>query len=293
MVSDKYRPLIPNHRYPPFLNGRHFEEYFYDFWQDLPETDKTNLHYIDIYWLNLHKLGRFNRAEIQKLVDDECKIAKQTNKIPFTLCQWDDNIEVKKPDNLIVYSIGTSKDVPMPLLVEDVTNRLLNVERIPFHKKKYLASFVGTHTHNVRRTLHSHYKDDKDFSFKIRGSWTNVVSDDLANLFINTTQDSKFGLAPRGYGASSFRYFELIQMGVIPVYIHDGDNALPFRDEIDYSKFSVSVHIKDTGKLKEILEGIDETKYAEMVAELESVKHRFTLLESCRYVLRNLEQIVV
>ena len=288
MVADKYRPLIPNHKYPPFLNGRHFEEYFYDFWNDIPDDQKSKLHYIDIYWLNLHKLGKFNRTEIQKLVDEECKIAKGAGKIPFTLCQWDDNIEIKKPGNMVVYSIGTSKDVPMPLLVEDKTDRLMKVPRVPFKDKRYLASFVGTHTHNVRRKLHSQYKDDPSFVFKIRGGWTNVVPEDLATLFITTTQESKFGLAPRGYGASSFRYFELIQMGVIPVYIHDGDNALPFQDEIDYSKFSVSIHIKDIEKLKEILEGIDEAKYAEMVAQIESVKHSFTLLESCRYVLRDL-----
>tara|TARA_E500000331_G_scaffold138338_2_gene135045 strand:- start:219 stop:1091 length:873 start_codon:yes stop_codon:yes gene_type:complete len=290
MIPEKYRPLIPNHKYPPFLNGRHFEEYFYDFWQSLPDDQKEKLHYIDIYWLNLHKLGRFNRNEIQKLVDEECKIAKDNGKIPFTLCQWDDNIEIKKPENMRVYSIGTSKDVPMPLLVEDKTDRLLKVPRVSFKDKKYLASFVGTHTHNVRRVLHSTYKDDQDFCFKIRNGWTNVVPEELANLFITTTQESKFGLAPRGYGASSFRYFELIQMGVIPVYIHNGDNALPFQDEIDYSKFSVSVHIEDIGKLKDILESIDETKYTQMVSELQRVEQSFTLLESCRYVLRNLRR---
>ena len=65
-----------------------------------------------------------------------------------------------------------------------------------------------------------------------------------------------FNLAPRGTGPTSFRFYEALQMGTIPVYIHDGDLWLPYkwplrhRDggnpaAIAWSDFAVIVHIED------------------------------------------------
>jgi hypothetical protein len=51
------------------------------------------------------------------------------------------------------------------------------------------------------------------------GGWTPDVNVNLQLVFINTTLESKFALAPRGYGRGSFRFFECFQLGTIPIYI--------------------------------------------------------------------------
>lgn len=302
-VDKKYRPSVPTLKNPPFRNGRFFEEYFFDFWKstNITQTDYDRFHYIEIFWLNIRSSKpktpntRFNKSELEKIVFEECRKAKTLNKIPFTLCQWADNIGIKKPDNLIVYSIGTKIDVALPLLVEDKTSRLLSTKRIDFINKKYLCSFVGTFTHSIRKQLYNTYKNNKNFNFATKNSWTPDVKEDLVKTFIDITQYSKFALAPRGYGVSSFRFFEIMQMGVIPIYIHndDRDNGLPFLDEpdlIDYSKFSIVLKANEIPKLVEILEGITEEKYNEMQREVERMNHFFSLEESCKYVLRNLRR---
>ncbi|KAJ1465033.1 hypothetical protein T484DRAFT_1866809, partial [Baffinella frigidus] len=46
-------------------------------------------------------------------------------------------------------------------------------------------------------------------------------------LFRDVTAASVFSLAPRGNGASSFRIFEALEHGSVPVYIYDATCCLP------------------------------------------------------------------
>jgi len=278
----------PEHNYPPFKNGRFLEEYFYDYYQNLNTDIKNKLIYIDVFWLNLHMLNRFDKNKIEKYVNEKCLLAKQQNKKAFTICQWDDNICINKPENLIVFSIGTSIDLPLPLIVEDIDNKLINTEEIPFKNKQYLCSFIGTYTHRCRNVMYDNYQQKSGFYMNIRKNWNIKIDNNLVTDFVEKTKYSKFGLAPRGYGPSSFRFFEIIQMNVIPIYIHDGDNALPFKDEIDYSQFALIYHINNINIIEKDLLNISETKYNEMLNNLKQIKHRFTMSNTCDYVIRKL-----
>ena len=77
-------------------------------------------------------------------------------------------------------------------------------------------------------------------------------------------------------------------MNVIPIYIHDGDNALPFKEEIDYSQFALVYHIDNINKIENDLLNISETKYNEILSNLKQIKHRFTMNNTCDYVIRKL-----
>jgi hypothetical protein len=285
------RPInkTPEHNYPPFKNGRFLEEYFYDYYQNLNDDIKKNYIYIDIFWLNLHMLNRFDINKIEEYVNNKCLLAKQQNKKAFTICQWDDNIQINKPDNLIVFSIGTSIDIPLPLIVEDIDNKLEQVEEIQFDDKKYLCSFVGTYTHNCRQIMYNKLSNKNDkWYMNVRQNWDIIINPNLIIDFVEKTKYSKFGLAPRGYGPSSFRFFEIIQMNVIPIYIHDGDNALPFKEEIDYSLFSLTYHIDDIDNIEKDLLNISDTKYNSMLDNLKKIKHRFNMKDTCDYIIRKL-----
>lgn len=276
--------------YPPFKNGLYMEEYFDRFWKNENFQDKDKFVYLDIYWLNLFITHGMEPQRIIPHITDYiisiCNKALEENKIVFTICQWDDGLCMgdKKPKNLIVFSIGQSVDVPLPLIVEDRNNTLRHIPRSDLSERTTLASFIGTTTHPLRNIMITALQNQPDFYISSKADWHISVPSDLVNLFVNKTRQSRFGLAPRGYGPSSFRFFEIMQLGIIPVYIHDDDNALPYRDILDYSKFSILIHINNIHTLPQILRNIDDIKYNEMLKELNRVSLWFAPDGMCIYI---------
>lgn len=275
------------HHYPPFTDGRYFEEYFSDFWK---KTQNDDFLFIDIYWCAVfHAVENptFIIPPLKSYVYEKCKEALRVGKIPFTVCQWDDGIMFDKPPNLIVFSMGQSKDVPLPLISEDVRHRLETTLRLSYEDRTILCSFIGSDTNHVRRRMKEKLDGHANVVIRMK-TWDYKVNTSDAELFVTTTQRSKFGLAPRGYGPSSFRFFEIIKLGVIPVYIHDGDDARPFMDILDYDLFSISVHYEDLGTLYDRLNRISKDEYMKMMTELEKVRMWFTMEGTCEYILKRL-----
>ena len=91
-------------------------------------------------------------------------------------------------------------------------------------------------------------------------------------------------MAPRGYGKSSFRFFEILQLGCIPIYVWDDVEWLPYKDILDYSKFCISINESHINMLPELLRKIDESKYSEMMDEYQKIKHMFELDFMCKYI---------
>ena len=136
--------------------------------------------------------------------------------------------------------------------------------------------------------MYNKLSNKSGFYMNIRNNWNIQIPKNLITDFVEKNKYSKFGLAPRGYGPSSFRFFEIIQMNVIPIYIHDGDNALPFKEEIDYSQFALVYHIDNINKIENDVLNISETKYNEMLSNLKQIKNRFTINNTCDYIIRKL-----
>ena len=278
--------------YPPFKDGLYIEEYFDRYWRGLEFPGKENVIYLDVYWHNVfHLNGGLKKvmAVMRPAIELLCHRAACEGKRIFTVCQWDDLfMEGKKPPNLMVFSVGNTYTVPLPLLVEDRHYTLQRQKRIPFDEKTLLCSFVGSATHPVRNRVVAAFQNVPNVAVCSRASWNIQVPHDHVREFIETTQKSKFGLAPRGYGPSSFRFFEIMEMGVIPVYIHDGENALPYQEFLDYSRFSIVVHIKDIALLPEKLAAIGKEDYERMLVEMERVRPWFTMEGMCDYIRRSI-----
>lgn len=280
--------------YPPFKNGLYMEEYFSAYWENIDFPEKDRLVYLDIFWHNLFQNAGGNALAVMQdltpLVLKKCEEAKQEGKLVFTLFQWDDGLllQADKPENLIVFAIAGNSDpdlyIPLPLIVEDRENRLLSMDRLPLPQRSTLCSFVGTITHDVRSRMYETLRDVEGFQFHIKSSWSIDVPEDLAQKFIDVSQSSRFGLAPRGYGPSSFRFFELMQLGVVPIYVHDHEIGLPYMDVLDYSKFSVFIHIDKIQRLPDILHSISDEQYQQMLQEINEVHHWFTPQGVSEYV---------
>jgi hypothetical protein len=274
--------------YPPFKNGRYMEEYFYEYIMSHKDEINSDRVYIPAFWTNLQIHPNFQgmKSNYDILLKKAYSLMPENTKY-FTIVQGDLGVELGLPKDTLVFG-ACYGDIPLPLIYEDITNRLINTPRK--HSRKHLASFVGTYTtHPLRTEIFRLFGRKATIKFVANGEWTNNVSTDAADTFIDTTLQSKFCLAPRGYGRSSFRFFEAMLLDTVPVYFWDDIEWLPYKDVLDYSKFSVSIHRNDIPRLNDILRSVSNEKYLSMVEELKRVRHYFTLEGMSDYIVNKIK----
>jgi len=266
--------------YPPFKNGLYLEEYFFQKIQN--EAPKLKRKYIPVKWTNFQIEGWFHskKEDMQKLLDEWVRNNPSENGY-FTVVQYDDGPLLNLPNNTIIYG-ACSGNLPIPLIYQDINNTLMNIPKKSFSEKQILCSFVGNITSNnvlpnVREVMTNALGKNTNFLFYKSGGWTPSVNIDLQKKFVNITINSKFALAPRGYGRGSFRFFECFQLGTIPIYLWNDIEWLPFKNEIDYNKLCISIHISQINELEKKLLSISEDEYNKMFEYYREVKHLFEL----------------
>ena len=151
--------------------------------------------------------------------------------------------------------------------------------------KTVFCSFVGSLTHQCRVMMMSVM--NKPDVVLITDDWTNEIKEDKQQLFLDITSKSRFTLAPRGYGKSSFRMYEALRLNSIPVYIYDNE-WLPYNEVLDWSKLAVLVHVDDIDALYDRLKGISDEQIMEMLDYYHSIEHYFTYDGMCEYVLHKM-----
>jgi hypothetical protein len=275
--------------YPPFKNGLYMEEFFLHKYIEL--STKTKKTFIPALWTNFQVEEWFNYKKdiMQKGLDKW--ISEHPNEYGyFTIVQHDDSIMLRLPPNTTIYG-ACNGNIPLPLIYQDTNHTLENIQKIPFNQKKFFCSFVGSITANyvqpnVRFTMLNYFKNNNKFILNIPSGWTNNVNKSKQDNFIMITSYSRFALAPRGYGRSSFRFFEILQLGVIPIYIWNDMEWLPYKDEIDYSKFCISIHISKINTLEQILDSINDEAYNNMLLEYQKIKDKFSLDYMFNYTIK-------
>lgn len=273
-----------NHKdtYPPFKNGDYLEEYFLKYvLTNFNNNFKKK--YIPALWTNIQCEPSFyyKKDELQNSLN-EWIINNPSENGYFTIVQHDDSVMLSLPQDTIIFG-ACSGHLPIPLIYEDINNTLIKIPKKQFNDKKILCSFVGTLTTNknvipdVRKTLSIYFNNNENFKIINSTIWTPNVDKINQDVFINTTIDSKFILAPRGYGKSSFRFYEAFLLGSIPIYIWNDEEWLPFKDVINYDKLCISLHISKINNLENILLKIDEDEYNSMINYYNEVKYLFEL----------------
>lgn len=273
--------------YPPYKNGLYLEEYFLS--RIISNNAQTKRVYIPALWTNFQIESWFESKKqiMQDKLNEWIKENPSENGY-FTVVQYDDGCLLNLPNNTIVYG-ACSGNIPIPLIYEDNENRLENKKIYKsFDEKLVLCSFVGSITHELRRKLINYYRSDSEFVLDYNEYWTPNVNIDRQNIFIDLSCNSKFVLCPRGYGRSSFRFFEILKLGSIPVYIWDDIEWLPYKEIINYTKFSISVNINDISNIKNLILSIDENKYEEMLNEYNKIKHYFSMDGMYKYIINSL-----
>lgn len=279
-IDKKFQPSRQPFRYPRHNKDYGVEQDFLKFLANnktllTDDPAKADWHYLPIFWTrwNLnHNFGKDNPAGFEA----ECNRAIIDPKKTFTICQYDDGPTVNLGETLLfLASRKTAQGIDIPLLSSRRRRPLFPP------KIKYLASFVGAvGTHPLRAEMKDALAGDKRF----------FIFDGHAGkrFFTRETIASLVCLCPRGYGGSSFRLFEAMQLGVVPFMIGDFDTR-PFRPDIDWDEFSF--YTDDPKKIKDMLAAKSEAELKQMGKKAKEVyENKLAYQRWCSGVLLELEK---
>lgn len=239
IISNKFRPTSII-EYPPG-NTHLFEEYFFEEYSR--GGDISNRVYLPIYWTNYYiskNYGAGDLSDLQSILDQ-----LDRSKRYFTIIQYDDNILNDLKDlNILIFcqgGYGRYKDtcycIPLNCQLKPPTTTTKD--------KKIFASFVGTikGRHVIREKLADLLASEEDY----------VISETVGyDKFMEIMEASTFSLCPRGYGQTSFRIYEALSVGSIPVYVYD-EPLIPFADKFNFNEIGILVHESDIDSIDSIL----------------------------------------
>lgn len=275
MFSIKLTPKYPT--YPPYHKGEYLEDYFISYQEKTPI--KTNRKFIPVSWTTYY-CDYYPRADLQKQLDE-----LDQNYSYYLLCQHDDAPQETLPADTLIFSAGGNCEKPGVIPIPLICSSLPQTEEM---EKETLVSFVGSVTHQLRYDSLLALNGKEDVRLMAKG-WSNNVSDDQFQTFIDETRKSYFCLAPRGYGKSSFRMYEAMQLDSIPVYVSDS-HYLPFSDVLNWEEFCVIIYPNQIPDLYDILKSYSQDQINSMRDKIKEVYPKyFTLDAMCENVKRILE----
>lgn len=279
VVDPRLKP--PTYRYRN-LRGPWIERAFFRYWSQFA-LDNNPSHYLPIFFdsiffhAQVHKYTPSQFDSIQKLlrqtldkIDPSLPCFTVLGMYDFPIWDWH-----LFPDNVVVYSAAGGGDIPIPLLSGDR----------PFRSdpKDLLISFMGSldgasNAGGVRRRMADALRD---FAYFGQGpDWEKVMG------------RSTFSLCPRGQAPASFRLFEAMSLGSIPIYIWEGVEWLPYQDELDWSKFSISIHVDHVEQLPSIIGQLTASRIAEMQQYIAEIFPKyFTIRATSQYILRHSQSL--
>lgn len=266
-VPERFRPTPRGPAYPPHQAGPLIEERFHAFYLEHRDAFPPSPVYLPVFWTSYyvnHDHARRPLRQLQEFLDT----ALDRDTTYFTVVQHADGImNYLRAEQVIAFAAGGTGDIPIPLLCDP--------HRAGDERRDVFASFIGSPTHPSRRRLFELAR--RDARFVVRHT------DDIDRTqaaFADLMRRSLFALCPRGHGKTSFRLYEALQMGAIPVYLFD-DLWLPYMGELNWRRFAVLAHVDEIAFLPEILDAIAPETIAAMQATIAGAVARYFTFDAC------------
>ena len=281
---------LKNPPYPPYHEGMDLEDYFINFYfSNKKEFDETGYIFIPVKWTAIYNL----RGDLCDSLQQNLLGLDQSKKY-FTVSQHDDAPYQKLPINTLKFSAGGNikNTIPIPLICSKIKD-------VPNTKKDVFCSFVGSITqnighmgslsHSIRMKMLDVLVNDSKYILKPK-HWSPDIKEDRQKLFLDVTSRSKFCLSPRGYGSSSFRMYEAMQLKSVPVYIYHEKPFLPFENDLEWGKIAILIDYSKIEKINDILCSIDDKKYEEILSYTDRIyDDYFTLNGMSKNILKTLK----
>jgi len=253
--------VLTNHVYPP---GNHliFEDYFFRrFMTEKPDTKRK---YLPILWTNFYISREYASKDMSDIQDFLSTL--DIRQKYFTIIQWDDGIinDISGLDIKILSSGGVG-NYPIPLI--NMPHK--RVER----NRDIFASFLGCvfGRHKIREQIYEQLHNAHEYVIEEKTEFS---------VFKSIMERSIFALCPRGYGKTSFRINEALNLGAIPVYVYDYP-WIPFNDKVSFEEYGVLIHEDQILDIEKILSEISQEKIEKMRKRGQEVYQEFYSYSGC------------
>ena len=280
-VKEEFQPSTISVVYPPHNKG--FEDaeevylkYLYENKHLLTDNpDEAKWHYLPIFWTHWmvnHGFGTIDMNRLQVEVSHTIIDYSKT----YTIHEYAEQPKVDVGGTIVFLGSRTSEDgIDIPLLCTPHPSPNASPE------KKYLASFVGSmSTHPIRNEIFEKLKDRGDIFIAGGGD---------TNYFVDTMLSSYIALCPRGYGGASYRFYEAMQLGIVPFLIGDIDHR-PFKSFLPWGE--VSLYMKHAEDVEKLLDYYDKQELIIMGDRAKRFyKQELADGNWCKYVLMELEKV--
>jgi glycosyltransferase involved in cell wall biosynthesis len=288
-VPKRFAPRLP-FAYPPHqIDKIMIEEKCMNYFKKNCNKISSEYIYLPIQWTAYHLLNGYGK-NLEDLIDYyETTIKKFPKSNFFTIVQYDGGTLIKLKNCRIFSCSGdfmspigeNSYYEPIPLICDK--HPIKNISN-----KKYKVTFCGRKTHGIREKIFLTLKNENDYF--LHETISNKFTDIDTQIFRYLINNSIFTLCPRGYGPTSFRLYESIQMKSIPIYISD-KFWLPYENEIKWSKFALCINENQINNIPQIVDNIiKERKYEEMIKEGQRIYEKYFTWESIiKNIVKNIE----
>ena len=256
--------VLPSAPYPPYSKVGNMESVFMVwYYQNRDRLKDCGRIYIPINWTGVYvnrRHGLGDLSDVQKFLDGLDRSKKY-----FTVVQFVRGI-INDIKDLDIVVCGTSTrqffedkpiDVPCNPDVIIPLNPVTFPQRHPV-ERDILASFVGNFMSDRGMCRNKLKILQNKEGFYIRSLTS-------ADEFIKIMERTKFCIAPRGYGPTSFRLSESFYFGCVPVYIWKHVITLPFEDKIEWNKCVIFIEDSDDVDVEKVIRD-NEHRFDEMVS---------------------------
>ena len=286
--------------YPPFRESAStLEENIYDNWDNKYDDIELPLNTIllKINWTNITNQWIKNNRN-QEYIESIIQYIKELDKTKtyIIISQHDDLIPLPLleflPPHTIIFNAGGNirkkNIIPIPLTYIPTEIYKYNPPSyIQWNNMCYDASFIGSNTNNMRKQLDMYLFNNSKYNIKIH-DWQEQIDPINISNYLDSFTNSKFILAPSGYGPTSFRFYEAFINCRIPVYIYDDNGPfLPYNDNIDWYKCSIIIHWHDIQKLPQILSKITYDQYIKMLEYYNVFHQEFMTITGITTYIKN------
>jgi len=182
------------------------------------------------------------------------------------------NFDLRQFPNLLILSAGGYGHIPIPLLKQQ--EKKMNQKKT-MSERSSLLSFAGSlSTAPLRQEMHN-YLSAVDHSRINNGSnVTQVYKYYKGEQWRDVMLSSQLSMCPRGFGRTSFRLTEALQLGLIPIYIYSDVTWVPYADLFNQIGFTANMT-----SIRQLVDELLETP----VSQLEEMEKRVAILAKSHF----------
>ena len=268
-----------------------FERGIYDWYiQHRPACKSV---YLPLFWIAIWRVvDKYPDESVLELMDRVSTIYKSLKKeIPYhtvaSEVHCNKRLFPKLPSNVQVYGPGYNTNEGDDITCHEIPLLVFSRRFFSNTTRDIFCSYFISGEYRCRKQLNQFLYGEEGFCHK-----DFVVSFRVPyRFYCEILSRSKFVLAPRGTNITTYRFYEAIMYGAIPVYISD-KFSLPYSDEVDWNSLAVLIDQNDIEMIPDILHRISAEQTLKMQAYGKWFKEKFiNLNELCKRIFTHANQL--